>query len=130
MQRIPSTRLVRLFSLALLAGSATLAEARKVDYVDVGPADGIHINNGCIEVSVVNGEYAQASSNSVPFNLRMKAGCKGSDILKGAFISLGDELRRYPGLEADELLLQPARPAGIHEPEKAAQLPPVRGTER
>ena len=91
MQRIPSTRLVRLFSLALLAGSATLAEARKVDYVDVGPADGIHINNGRIEVSVVNGEYGQASSNSVPFNLRMKAGCKGSDILKGAFISLGEE---------------------------------------
>ena len=91
MQRTSSIQLVRLFSVALLAGSATLAEARKVDYVDVGPADGIHINNGRIEVSVVNGEYAQTSSNSVPFNLRMKAGCKGSDILQGAFISLGDE---------------------------------------
>ena len=91
MQRTSSTQLVRLFSVALVAGSATLAEARQVDYVDVGPADGIHINNGRIEVSVVNGEYAQASSNSVPFNLRMKAGCKGNDVMKGAFISRGDE---------------------------------------
>src|SRR5690606_23545232 len=28
---------------------------------------------------------------SVPFNLRMKAGCKGQDVIKGAFISRGDE---------------------------------------
>jgi hypothetical protein len=49
MQRTSSTRLVRLLSVALLAGSATLAEARKVDYVDVGPADGTHINNGRIK---------------------------------------------------------------------------------
>lgn len=72
--------------------AVSVAHAKKVDYVEVTKDDGIYLNHGKVEVGVVNGEYAQITSgNVVPFNMRMKAGCKSGDVVKTAFISYGQE---------------------------------------
>lgn len=89
MQRPAIKPIIQLLGTSLLLAGTSLAHARQVDHIDLTASDGIHINNGRIEVSVVNGEYGQASSQTVPFNLRMKAGCKGNDIIKDAFIERG-----------------------------------------
>lgn len=82
----------RLVGTGLLLLAASVAQAKKVDYVDVTKGDGIYLNHGKVEVSVVNGEYAQITSgNTVPFHLRMKAGCKNNDVVKTAFVSYGQE---------------------------------------
>lgn len=85
----PAHRLLNAGLLLVLAGTA---QARNVDYVDVTKGDGIYLNHGRVEVSVVNGEYAQISSgNSVRFHMRMKAGCKSGDVIKSAFVAYGQE---------------------------------------
>lgn len=89
---IPTHPAKRLLNASLLLVLAGTAQARNVDYVDVTKGDGIYLNHGRVEVSVINGEYAQVSSgNTVPFHMRMKAGCKSGDVIKSAFVSYGQE---------------------------------------
>ncbi len=72
--------------------SSSVLAGDTVDYVDVTSGDGIFVNDGKIYVAPVNGVYANVTSgNTVSFHRRLKAGCKGNNVLKNTFISYGIE---------------------------------------
>lgn len=74
----------------LLWGGYALA-IDKVDFVDVEKGDGINITAGKIFINPINGNYGQASSSTMTYHLKAKAGCKGQNVIKEFFVSLGTE---------------------------------------
>ncbi len=62
----------------------------KVDYVDLRKS-GINLKEGIINVKPVNGNYGQVTTSHVPYNVEVKAGCNGKNILKSLSVSYGPE---------------------------------------
>ena|GEM_PF-3205091 len=78
--------------IASLLTSADMAlAANKFDYIDVAKGDGINISDGKIFIKPVNGNYGVATATTVPYHLKVKAGCKRQNMLKQVFVSLGSE---------------------------------------
>jgi hypothetical protein len=75
----------------LVAFSGLALALNKFDHVELTTDGGIHVNDGKIYINPVNGNYGQASKSTVDYHLKMKAGCKGQNMLKTAFISFGHE---------------------------------------
>ena len=96
--KYPFYMVVALFTLGL--AKPTLA-INKVDYIDV-KKDGIHVNEGTVYVKPVNGQYSQATSSTVTYNTRMKAGCKGNNVIKEAFVAFGHIQVTKNALEAND----------------------------
>lgn len=81
----------RAFLLAALFASGGALAGSKVDHVDLAKGDGIHLNDGRIVVTPVNGEYAKVNTPALTYRLKARAGCKGQNGLKQFFVSLGSE---------------------------------------
>jgi hypothetical protein len=79
------------FFSAVLACAGVATAADKVDYVDLAKGDGINITDGKIFINPVNGNYGQASSSTMTYHLKAKAGCNGQNVVKEFFVSLGGE---------------------------------------
>jgi len=79
-----------LILIGLITSAQSVFAIDKVDYVDLQKG-GININDGKIEVKPVNGNYSQVTTSKVPFNVQMRAGCKGQNILQQGFVSYGKE---------------------------------------
>ena len=84
----------------LLACSGMALAIDKVDYVDLAKGDGINIMDGKIFINPINGNYGQATSSTMSYHLRAKAGCKGQNVIKNFFVSLGSENVNKYALEA------------------------------
>jgi hypothetical protein len=92
MKTILNQRSLAIAVICLSASSISALAADKVDYVDVTSGDGIFVNDGKIIVTPVNGQYATVTSgNTVNFHRRLKAGCKGNNLLSNTFVSYGIE---------------------------------------
>lgn len=85
---------LHVYRTMILVGLATIGQqafaTNKVDYVDLKKG-GINIHDGKINVNPVNGNYSQVSLATVPFNVEMRAACKGQNVLKSAFVAYGKE---------------------------------------
>jgi hypothetical protein len=84
--------------LLALGGQALALD--KVDYVDLAKGDGIDVADGKIFVNPVNGDWGQAGSPAMTYHLRARAGCKGQNVIKELFVSLGSENVTKEALEA------------------------------
>ncbi|MFO7602843.1 MAG: hypothetical protein R6X06_03400 [Gammaproteobacteria bacterium] len=76
---------------SLLACMGQAQALNKFDYVNVAKGDGINILDGKIFIHPNNGNYGTASKSTVPYHVKVKAGCKGQNMLKKVFVSLGTE---------------------------------------
>lgn len=82
------TRICVIGSLLVHAGSALALE--KLDYVQL-QTSGININDGKVFIKPVNGNYGQATTTTTSYHVKMKAGCKGQNMLKTSFVAFGNE---------------------------------------
>jgi hypothetical protein len=84
----------KIYKTLILAGLIGLGQQAlavdKVDYVDLQKS-GINLKEGIINVKPVNGNYGQVTTSHVPYNVEVKSGCKGKNILKSLSVSYGPE---------------------------------------
>lgn len=84
---------------ALLASSGAALATQKLDYVNL-QSSGININDGKVFIKPVNGNYGQATASTTSYHVKMKAGCKGQNMLKTSFVAFGNESASGSVIEA------------------------------
>jgi hypothetical protein len=88
--------------LPLLMSLSHAALAGQVKYVDLTKDDGIYVNDGIVRVSAKNGSFSQPAQATIPFHLRIKAGCEGNRTVGWAKVYYGSENASGTILEASD----------------------------